>query len=410
MAARRRTLYLCYLSLDDPLVDTQVVAYLRGLAAAGHQIHLLTFETRRLTRGLRRTRREALSRDGIQWHGLRYHKRPSLPATVYDTLVGALYATWLVLRHRLDTLHARAHVPAAMSLIVMGLLRPRAPLLIFDIRGLMAEEYEDAGRWTRESLPFRLTKRVERQAIRRAAAVVVLTQRICRYLFGERPPIPTYVIPCCADISQFRVREPQREQLRQELGLGPLPTMVYVGKFGSWYMADEMAEFFSVARQRLAELQFLILTQDGRAEIELALSRRGVSDGCTITSVEAEGVARFLAACDFGICFIRPVPSKASSSPTKIGEYLAAGLPVVYSAGIGDLDRVLSREVGVPVSTHDTAAHLQAAEDILSLVEAPGTAARCHGVAQREFSLQTVGIPRYLTLYDALAGGEAGAS
>ena len=37
-------LYLCYQSIHEPLTRTQVVAYLEGLAAAGHRIVLLTFE------------------------------------------------------------------------------------------------------------------------------------------------------------------------------------------------------------------------------------------------------------------------------------------------------------------------------------------------------------------------------
>jgi len=37
-------LYVCYLSLEDPLVHSQVVAYLAGLAERGHTVHLLTFE------------------------------------------------------------------------------------------------------------------------------------------------------------------------------------------------------------------------------------------------------------------------------------------------------------------------------------------------------------------------------
>ena len=40
-----RCLYVCYLSLDDPLVHSQVVAYLEGLARRGHTVHLLTFDT-----------------------------------------------------------------------------------------------------------------------------------------------------------------------------------------------------------------------------------------------------------------------------------------------------------------------------------------------------------------------------
>ena len=85
-----RSLYLCYLSLDDPLVESQVVAYLEGLARRGHTVHLVTFETRPLGRARRAEIRSRLRGRGVQWHGLRYHKRPSLPATTFDTVCGAL--------------------------------------------------------------------------------------------------------------------------------------------------------------------------------------------------------------------------------------------------------------------------------------------------------------------------------
>src|SRR5206468_1107732 len=102
-----RSLYVCYLSLDDPLVESQVIAYLEGLASRSHTIHLLTFETRPLTRARRAQLRELMRARGVHWHGLRYHKRPSLPATVLDALAGALVCAWLVRRHRLDVVHAR---------------------------------------------------------------------------------------------------------------------------------------------------------------------------------------------------------------------------------------------------------------------------------------------------------------
>src|SRR5436305_13182572 len=86
-----QALYICYLSLDDPLVETQVVAYLEGLAKRGHTIHLLTFD-RPLAHDRRRDIGEKLEARGITWHSLRYHKRPSLPATVFDGLAGALVA------------------------------------------------------------------------------------------------------------------------------------------------------------------------------------------------------------------------------------------------------------------------------------------------------------------------------
>ena len=177
-------------------------------------------------------------------------------------------------RYRLDTLHARNHVPAAMALIAQRLAWPRRTALIFDIRGLMAEEYVDAGRWRPGSVPFRLTKAVERVAIRRADGIVVLTERIRRALFGEPSPAHVHVIPCCADLDALAAAAAERERVRAELGLDGATVMVYVGKFGGWYMAAEMADFFAVARESIPGLHFLILTQDEQGEIRRELERR----------------------------------------------------------------------------------------------------------------------------------------
>lgn len=398
---RLRSLYLCYLSLDDPLAHTQVVAYLRGLAADGHRIHLLTFETRRLTRAQRRALRTRLAAQGISWHGLRYHKRPSLPATIYDTVAGALYASVLVIRHRLDTLHARAHVPAAMALVARWLLWWRPPALIFDIRGLMAEEYVDAGRWRPGGVPFRLTKSVERVAVRRAEAIVVLTERIRRRLFPDRRGV--YTIPCCADLGALRTTSVRRDAVRAELGLADANVMIYVGKFGGWYMTDEIAEFFAVARRAIPDLHFLILTQGERGEIRRRLERRDVTGRFTITSAPPELLGGYLAAADFGISFIRPGPSNVSSSPTKIGEYLGAGLPVVGTAGVGDLDALITADIGTLVSEHTESAYRAAVDHTRALLARADTSERCRAVADRELSLQDVGIPRYRRLYEEVA-------
>jgi glycosyltransferase involved in cell wall biosynthesis len=400
---RLRSLYLCYLSLEDPLVHTQVIAYLRGLAADGHTIHLLTFEPRRLTRAQRRRIRASLAADGLHWHYLRYHKRPSLLATVYDALIGAACAMALIRRHRLDVLHARLHVPAAMALLARRLPWRRHVALIFDIRGLMAEEYVDAGRWRLGGVPFRLTKAVERRAIARADGIVVLTERVRRQLFGDHAPRGTYVIPCCADVDGIGAAAGERERSRAVLGLSDATVMTYVGKFGGWYMAAEMVAFFAVAARLIPRLHFLILTQGDQREISAELDRQGIHSGYTIASSPPEELASYLAAADFGVSFIRPAPSKISSSPTKVGEYLAAGLPVVSTAGVGDLDALISRDTGALVSEHTEATYRTVAEHVVALLSDAATNERCRATARRKLSLRDVGIPRYQRCYEDVA-------
>ena len=396
-----RSLYICYLSLDDPLVDSQVVAYLEGLARSGHTIHLLTFETRPLTRARRRDLHAAMRARGLHWHGLRYHRRPSLPATAFDTLCGAAVCAWLVRRHGLDAVHVRNHVPAAMAILAEPFAHH---LLIFDIRGLMAEEYVDAGRWRSGGLPFRVTKRVERAAMRRAAGSVVLTEQARRSLFGEDRRADVFVIPCCADVERIAADRAKRDAVRAAFGLGERPVMVYVGKFGGWYMAPEMADFFAVARVVLAGLHFLVITQTEGASIEHEFARRAIeASDYTITQVEHSELGEMLAAGDLAIALIKPLPSKVASSPTKIGECLAAGLPVL-ATDIGDVKRLLQgSRAGFVLEEFSDHAYRAAAQALAEMLAHEDTRGRCVALADSELSLTAIGLPRYQALYGLVA-------
>jgi glycosyltransferase involved in cell wall biosynthesis len=401
MDAPLRALYICYLSLEDPLVHTQVVAYLEGLAKAGHTVHLLTYDPE--LGPTRRSEFEGRLREaGIAWHSLRYHKRPSLPATTYDAVAGAVAAGRIVRRHHLEAVHARNHVPLATALLVQRLTGCR---LIFDVRGLMAEEYSDAGRWKEGGIPYRLTRRMQRAGLRRADGIVTLTEAVRPHLFGadRRPRTP--VIPCCADLERLEEQSSARADTRRELGIGNRRVMVYVGKFTGWYMEREMVDFFAAARRLDPALLFLVLTQADQDVLRRELARAGIADeDAVVTRAKPEEVGRYLAAADFGISFIRRCFSKISSSPTKIGEYLGAGLPVVSSAGIGDVDGLLEGgEVGVLVDDYSQAGYEKAARAVLALLDDPQIRDRCHAVARRHLSLREIGIPRYDRLYREVA-------
>lgn len=397
-----RSLYLCYLSIEDPLVQTQVVAYLEGLVDRGHTVHLLTFEP-----NLGRPRELEIETDlrhrGIAWHSVRYHKRPSLPATVYDALLASVVAVRVIRRNRLDAIHARNHVPAATALIAQRMTGCR---LIFDIRGLMAEQYVDAGSWTEGDIAYRITRRIQALAIRRAAGIVTLTERARLHLFGSEPPERSYVIPCCADLERLTDDGRHAGEVSAELGLGDRPVMLYVGKLTGRYMTAEMVRFFSVAAAMQPSLALLVLTQEDPHLLESTLAREGIDrSDYRITRAEPGAIGRYLALGSFGIFLYRPGPSDLAVSPTKVGEYLGAGIPVVSSPGVGDTeDLLLENDVGVVV--HDFAHEVldASARAIMALAASPGCDQRCRACAEANLSLKNVGIPRYDRLYRDVAG------
>jgi len=114
----------------------------------------------------------------------------------------------------------------------------------------------------------------------------------------------------------------------------------------------------------------------------------------------------FLKAADIAISFIKACYSKQSSSPTKIAEYLASGLPLVCNAGVGDLDRLINENrVGSLLTEFSSEAYLKALQEIDALRREEKLAERLREVARREFDLVSVGGTRYRRLYRRLLNG-----
>jgi glycosyltransferase involved in cell wall biosynthesis len=408
------TLYLCYFGLREPLVQTQVLPYLRQLVAGGVKVSLLTFEPEMRSgwsEGDIVVARSRLLAEGIKWRLLPYHKRPSLPATLYDIAAGARYATRLAKREKIDVFHARSHVAAAMGALAKW---RSGGWLVFDIRGFMPEEYVDAGMWKDNGLLYRGMKAIERELVKSSDAFIVLTEKAREILFpgckGEdRRGRPIEVIPCCIDPLRFRgIDESSRAVARREMNLDHRRVIAYVGSFGGWYLTDEMMSFFATAKARDRSTFVMVLTQSDAGEIERRLCDAGLREGDFFVSMVAPAdVPRYLQAADMALSFIKPCYSKRASSPTKVAEYLACGLPVVSNAGIGDLDDLFESErVGAIVREFTPKDYLGALDEINRLQSDQNLRGRCREVALARFDLNGVGGVRYRRLYARLSGSE----
>jgi glycosyltransferase involved in cell wall biosynthesis len=371
-------------------------------------MHLLTFERERPSKEGELSIREQLDADGIHWHWLKYHQRPSLPATLYDIAVGTVAALRICRKYGIGLVHARSHVPAAMALMLKRLLGCR---FLFDIRGLLAEEYVDAGNWTRGGLKFRLTKQMERIFFREADAFVMLTHRIKEELVKSEPALcnradDIQVIPCCAYLQRFSINPQQRTAYRRERGWAERRVLTYVGKLGTWYLADEMAQFFATARKRDSRFFFQVLTQSDSTAMQQKLETLGVShEDYDIRFSPPHELPLILFASDASISFRKGEYSRLAASPTKVGESLGAGLPLVTNAGIGDCDNMLkAHRLGTITQNYSDAEYQRAIEELCLLLEDVDTPQRCRQFAEKELSLSGVGGPRYATVYERLLG------
>lgn len=401
-------LYISYDGLTDPLGRSQVLPYLAGLAGRGHRITILSAEKPgRLAADGPRIR-ALCEAAGLDWRPIRYHKQPPVLSSVHDAWALRRCAEKLHRREPFDIVHCRSYIPAIAGL---HLKRKFGVRFLFDMRGFWPDEKVEGKSWPQTSPVFRRVyayfKRLEAELLAGADHIVSLTQAGKRQLL-TRPQLQPAgaeitVIPCCVDFGHFPlVRPGDRAAAREALGIAAeAKVLAYLGSLGSWYMQEEMLDFFGVMLAREPGAVFLFVTPDAPGPIRAAAEARGVpADRLVIRAASRDEVPRFMAAADIGIFFIAPVFSKKASSPTKMGEMLALGLPLVTNAGVGDVAEIVAETgCGVAIERFDEAAYAEALDAIAAIGSAPE---RRREKALPWFDVE-IGIARYDAVYRSLA-------
>lgn len=387
-----RVIYISPNGIGTPLVRSQVLPYLRGLTARRcAEFRLVTFE-----RGDPVPAGEFITE---RWHGLRPYPGGHMLAKVGDVVRGAALVLRLALRERPDVLHARSYLPAAIAAIV-GLV-VRSPY-VFDMRGFLGDEYVEGGHWLASDLRYRVLRIAERVLLRGAAAIVVLTERAAERLRAEPRYAPyscgkpIVVVPCAVDLVRFRPPAVPASH----------PTLVYSGSLGMWYLLPEMLRVYRAARARMPDLRFLILNRGERGRIASALEQEGLGSApVEVRSVAYEAMPAALAEAHAGIALLRQVPSKLGSSPVKVAEYLACGLPVIVNRGVGDMDDLVARYgAGHVMQSFDEGEILRSAEALVALVADTRARENARRLAEEVFGIEGA-VERYARLYANFGAG-----
>jgi glycosyltransferase involved in cell wall biosynthesis len=122
----------------------------------------------------------------------------------------------------------------------------------------------------------------------------------------------------------------------------------YLGSLGGWYMTDEMLEFFAAVKAKIPNTVFLFITHDNKEEIiKRAGAKRINAADIRVQPASRNEVPLYLSISDWSIFFIKDVYSKKASSPTKQGEIMAMGIPVICN-DIGDTGKIV-KEAGAGI-------------------------------------------------------------
>jgi glycosyltransferase involved in cell wall biosynthesis len=355
---RKKVLFISYDGLLDQLGASQILPYLEGLASRVYKIHIISFEKREKISKKSLELNQRLEDKGIYWHPLIFSSKYGIFGKVFDAIKMQCFSFYLSWKNSIDIIHCRSHLPAITGGVIKLIFGTK---LLFDFRGLWVDERIDKGGWKTEFLfhriQYQLFKIIEKFLISSADHIVVLTEKVIKEInnLGEKNAQKITVIPCCADYSHFKIFDDCLSP-KKDLNIPENSTVIgYLGSVGKMYMIKDLLFFFKAYIADYPSSILLIITEEIDNFMIIATKELNPEQlaNIRIQSASREKVPQLINIMDVMVMFCVPSYARIAACPTKMGESLACGVPIISNEGIGDVSEIISKISG-GIILHDT--------------------------------------------------------
>lgn len=405
---KKEILYISYDGMTDNLGQSQVIPYLKGLSQKGYSISILSFEKKGNNHRYNDIHK-ILSSCNIEWHPLSYTSKPPIISTIWDIMKMKEKAKEIIKKKNISIVHCRSYISAMVGL---QLKKSHDIKFVFDMRGFWADERIEGGIWNKInplfSFVYNFFKSMEIRYINNSDYTISLTESGKNVILNW-PQIDKNkkieVIPCCVDTKHFdyQIIKPSNQQkLQSQLHIPESAiTVSYLGSIGTWYMLDEMLDFFVIFQKKYPQAILLFITTDKAEPIFERAEQKGISrNSLRITKANRNEVPLLLSLSQASLFFIKPTFSKKASSPTKMGEIMSMGIPVICNDNVGDVALIMEdSKAGICIHSFDNESYNEATnrfEDILSIPKAD-----IRKAAIKWYSLQD-GVSKYEKVYKSI--------
>ncbi len=340
----KKVVFLSYDGITDPLGQSQILPYLFGLSSnKNYKITIVSFEKTNNYLQNKDVILNKLEKNNVDWTPLKYTKYPPIFSTIWD--IYKLKRTVNKVKNKgLHLIHCRSYITA---LVALGFKKKHKIPFIFDMRGFYADERVDGKIWSLDNFIYKkiynFFKSKEKEFLQYSDYTISLTKNGEKEIISWNLPNQSKikVIPCCTDENLFQKKN--INNIRTELGFNKEDFIIsYIGSIGTWYMLDEMLDFFKCLQIKKSNAKFFFITKDNpELIIEKVKSKKIDTSVIKIKPSNREMMPSYIGVSNFSIFFILPVFSKKASSPTKMGEIMNLGIPIICNTGVGDVDEIM---------------------------------------------------------------------
>ncbi|MDQ7797320.1 MAG: glycosyltransferase [Candidatus Edwardsbacteria bacterium] len=215
---------------------------------------------------------------------------------------------------------------------------------LFDLRGMYPEESVNAGRYEINSPDYLFWKGWEKKLVSSARYCLVVSQPFVEHVLDIYPGARVEMIPCCVDPGKIRL--PDKEKTKAKYGLGGRFVLLHLGSFGT--PGDRGLAGKYLLRFKEVRPDAVLVVASGTAAfgpaIRKALLGEGLgSDDFRIYHPVGPELEEMLALGDAGLILERKVANTKVCLSVKLGEYLAAGLPVICTPHVEGVARLIEK-------------------------------------------------------------------
>jgi glycosyltransferase involved in cell wall biosynthesis len=411
MSTTKKVLFISYDGMTDPLGQSQVIPYLQGLSKAGYKIFLISCEKEQVYHQNKEYIQQLLDKSNISWIPLNYTKNPPVLSTLFDVIKMRRAAKKLHKAEGIDMVHTRAGVPA---LIGLWMKKTMGVKFMNDIREFYADSRVEGGMWNTKNLVYKTIynffAKKESEAVNQSDGIVCLTYAAETIIKGwkeYKASIPLEVIPCSADLQLFdysTIDVKEKAALKTELNISEDDFVIsYLGSIGGWYLTAEMLQFCKLLSKRIPAAKFLFISPHRHEEIKAIAAQYEIPvDKVLVKKASRVQVPALLSLSSYSVFFIKPCYSKQSSSPTKHGEIMAMGIPVITNGGVGDVAEIVqSTNSGIVIDEFTDAVFESAINEVANKKDYDAAAIRAGAV--KWYSLESA-IEKYTRIYKSILG------
>jgi len=271
-----------------------------------------------------------------------------------------------------------------------------------------ADYMADVGEWTRGGLLYRGLSWLMRLQRRTALRVVTVAHNYRSMLMRDGMDGGRILVaPCPVDSERMRFDPEARRSMRERIGMGEGIAAIYLGKFGGLYHRERSFHAFARFLDRAgSDARMIIMTPEPKDDVLAGLRQAGADLARVHVGFALHAdVPAWLSAADIAFAPYRGTPSSACISPMKIGEYWAAGLPVLLTRGVGDDSAIIAREPDGGALFDPEGTDLDTAMGrVMALIGTPGQRERTALLAGRYRSIDLT-VAAYRTIFGALTKG-----